>query len=378
MANSPYFFRDLTPQRGDAELRAYWQTLADSSSSAEAIYQSPAFFDFLSDTAQPEQTPHLYGAYQSAPERLLGLIVILHQCPQPGQPRWQTPEQLVVLGSAPLLPQAGQPDPAKTPATAPQTSLLHALHAYLLEQFVCAQAIVYRALPAEHRVWQALVQDPGQLLALHLHGWRDCHYMHLPPAYASYLARLGAKRRYNLKRQQRLLSEQAGAALGLHAIEALPQLPALQQALAGCCTPAQRAQLWSASELRALAQHGLLLCYRIDAGSQPCGVVLGLQRSGIYHLFNILPAPRWQALSAGTTLLQLVLGDLCDQRHCQRLEFGYGSPAQAHQSSNQLSRRSHLLLLRRHWRNHLLRLALNCRTHLRGMASHLNFNKSFF
>jgi hypothetical protein len=64
--------------------------------------------------------------------------------------------------------------------------------------------------------------------------------------------------------------------------------------------------------MQALARLGLLLCFRIDAGTQCCGVVLGLQSGKVYHLFNILPAPAWQALSAGTSILQLALAYLCD------------------------------------------------------------------
>lgn len=367
MANSPYTFRDLTQQRGDAPLRAYWQQLADASSSAEAIYQTPAFFDFLCDTAHAGQTPYLYGAYRSGQAQLLGLIALQHQRRASAVARWQHGEQLVILGSGVLMPP--QPGSPATPVPAAHGALLHALHAFLLEQFRHAQALVYRALPASDPVWQAVLQERGALLPLHLHGWRDCHYMNLPRSYADYLAQLGSKRRYNLKRQQRLLSEQAGAALRALAIEHLAQLEALQQALAQCCSSVQRAQLWDDAELQALAQRGLLLCYRIDAGVQPCGVVLGLHRDGVYHLFNILPDPRWQALSAGTTLLQLALADLCDRRSCQRLEFGYGNPAPAHHAGNQTSRRSHLLLMRRNWRNRLRWVAQSWQTGLRTLAA---------
>ena len=63
------------------------------------------------------------------------------------------------------------------------------------------------------------------------------------------------------------------------------------------------------------------------------------------------------------------LADLCDRRSCQRLEFGYGNPAPAHHAGNQTSRRSHLLLMRRNWRNRLRWVAQSWQTGLRTLAA---------
>ncbi|WP_374360112.1 GNAT family N-acetyltransferase [Pseudoduganella danionis] len=343
MPSSLIYFRNLDQQSGDARLRAQWQQLAAASNSSEAIYQTPAFADFLATCAAPQQRFHLYGAY-TASHQPLGLIPLLHTgLATRVTRRWYQRQQLVLLGSSPLLP--------------PEPALLDALHDFLLTEFPRVQALVYRALPNNHAIWLHL-QQSSTLLPLALHGWRGCHSMTLPSSYAEYLNRLGSKRRYNLKRQQRQLAEAAGGALALQVIRDPADLAALEQGLQLCCPRARRLQLWDRNEMQALARLGLLLCFRIDAGTQCCGVVLGLQSGKVYHLFNILPAPAWQALSAGTSILQLALAYLCDAQggHCQRVEFGYGQPAHSYQSSNAVSLRSQVLVLRDNPANRLYRL----------------------
>lgn len=347
MLFSPYYFKPLDRHTGSALLRAAWQQLAATSNSCEAIYQSPAFADFLTGCSNPHQRFHLYGAYAAGSHQRLGLIPVLHTgLAAAALARWRQParkrEQLVILGSSPLLPA--------------DTELLDALHRYLLAEFPRVQALVYRALPQTHAIWQHLQRSRAPL-ALPLHGWRGCHSMPLPASYAALLEQMGSKRRYNVKRQQRQLATAAGGELALELIRTPQRLDALEQGLTVCCPPARRQQLWDMREMQALAQHGLLMCFRINAGQHCCGVILGLQAGAAYHLFNILPAPAWLSLSAGTSILQLVLAYLCDQcgGQFQRVEFGYGQPGHHYQSCNTVSLRSHVLLLRDTPGNRLLR-----------------------
>lgn len=345
MPTSPYLFQRLAGHASDTALRDQWQQLAAASGSCEAIYQSPAFADFLDSGASHGHSFHLYGAYQAHTGQRLGLIPVM--LASAGQ-RWRDhAAQLIMLGSCPLL----EPEP----------ELLDALHAFLYAEFPQIKALVYRALPASHAIWRHL-QGNRHMLALRLHGWRNCHSLILPRRYADYLAQLGSKRRYNLKRQQRQLAQAAGGELSLTVIATLQDLPALRQALQSCCPPERRRQLWSEAEIQALAQYGLLLCFRIDAGTSCCGVILGLRDSRSYHLFNILPAAQWHALSAGTSILQMVVAHLSDQAQLSKVEFGYGEPAQGYQSANQISQRAHVLLLRPTAANHVYRLWHSMRT----------------
>jgi hypothetical protein len=148
--------------------------LAAASNSSEAIYQTPAFADFLATCAAPQQRFHLYGAY-TASHQPLGLIPLLHTgLATRVTQRWYQRQQLVLLGSSPLLP--------------PEPALLDALHDFLLTEFPRVQALVYRALPHNHAIWLHL-QQSSTLLPLALHGWRGCHSMALPSSYAEYLNR---------------------------------------------------------------------------------------------------------------------------------------------------------------------------------------------
>ncbi|MYM39753.1 GNAT family N-acetyltransferase [Duganella qianjiadongensis] len=345
MPTSPYLFQRLDGHASDTALRHEWHQLAAASSSSEAIYQTPAFANFLASGASEGHSFYLYGAYQAATRQRLGLVPLM--LTSTGS-RWpHKGAQLIMLGSSPLL----EPEPV----------LLDALHAFLYAEFPQIQALVYPALPASHAIWRHL-QRSRQLLALPLHGWRNCHSLILPRSYADYLALLGSKRRYNLKRQQRQLAQAAGSELALQVIAELQDLPVLQQGLQACCPPERLRHLWSETEMQTLAQQGLLLCFRVDAGTRCCGVILGLQATTSYHLFNILPAPQWHALSAGTSILQMVMAYLADQTQLSKVEFGYGEPAQGYQSANQICQRSHVLLLRRTPAHHAYRLWHRLRT----------------
>jgi CelD/BcsL family acetyltransferase involved in cellulose biosynthesis len=173
----------------------------------------------------------------------------------------------------------------------------------------------------------------------------------LAAGYPALLAQLGSKRRYNLKRQLRLLEEQCGK-LALHAITQPAQLPTLGIALAALSTPQQRRQWLSDAALLALAERGLLLSYVLECAGKPAALILALTGGGTLHVHNILHDPALARLSAGTAILFMAMEDAC-QRGLDALDFGYGSPAHGYQSTNLTQRRGHVLFMRKNVRNYL-------------------------
>ena len=335
----------------DPLLLARWQALLDASASPERIYQTPAYFTHA--LARGMAGAELYTVCEAASGQLVGIVPVLERTHsldfQAGARRLLSlaVPSVVVLGSVPLLP--------------PDAALWRQLCRFLLARHPHCQAVSLTALPAPPAApatpgprpaadvaWWPWLRVPAMLRHVP-HGWRDCHLAPLPADYAGLLAQLGAKRRYNLKRQLRLLEELRGP-MALHAITQPAQLPQLSAALAALSTPQQRRQWLSDASLLSLAQRGLLLSYVLDCGAQPAALILALSDGRALHVNNILHDPALAQLSAGTAILFLAMEDAC-RRRLRALDFGYGSPAHSYQSTNVTQRRGHVLLLRANWRN---------------------------
>jgi len=323
----------------DPLLLERWQALLAASSSPERIYQTPAYFAYA--LANGMAGAELFTVSESGSGRLVGVVPVLERAHSldfhAGARRLAalSMPSVVVLGSAPLLP--------------PNAALWRQLCRFLLARYPHCQAVSLTALPAD-AAWRPLLRAPATLRHV-LHGWRDCHTVPLAAGYAAFLAQLGSKRRYNLKRQLRILEEQRGA-LTLHTITEPRQMPVLSAALAALSTPQQRRQWLSDASLLSLAERGLLLCYVLHCEELPAALILALTDGRVLHVNNILHDSALAQLSAGTAILFMAMEDAC-QRGLHALDFGYGSPAHSYQSTNVTQRRGHVLLLRANLRNYL-------------------------
>lgn len=324
----------------DAALMARWRQLLAASTSPERIYQSPEYFAYAQQHGLAGAA--LFAVTTPHSGELVGLIPVLERWLSLDFPAGRqrcfrlTLPSVVLLGSVALLPD--------------DAALWRQVCTFLLARYPYCQALSLPAVPApgpQPDRWPVLLHLP--------HGWRACHTTPLPADYAALLAQLGAKRRYNLKRQQRLLEADAGT-LHLHRITQPGQVPRLSAALARLATPAQRRQWLSDAALATLARHGLLRSYVLECAQQPVALILALADGTTLHIHNILHEAALAHHSPGTTLLFLTIQDAC-QQGLRRLDFGYGSPAHSYQSINQTQTRGHFLLCRATLRNRALCLA---------------------
>ncbi|RFP17931.1 GNAT family N-acetyltransferase [Duganella sp. BJB488] len=345
MSNAIYLIEDATDRIGDSALLQRWRELLAESDSHGRVYQSPEFFDYLLSTATEHAPPQLFTVTERASGTVVGVVPLalrrhsfdfiagrlhLGSLPVPS---------VCLLGSAPLMPARAE--------------LLDLLFKFLLAKFPLCQAISLGALPAHSELWHNIRKGSGYTAHL-LNNWRTCHQIPLPASFEAFMAQFNSKRRYNLKRQQRQLRDHGGGRLALQRIEQPEQLPSMLEAMSRLTTPEHRAQLWTQEEMRELALHGMLLCYQIDCGGQPCALILGLRSSDTLHLFNIFHDKALDHLSVGTTILHMAIEDLCS-RGFTCIDLGYGTPAHSYQSSNATVQRGHVLLMRSNTRNRLAR-----------------------
>jgi len=344
MSNTTYLIEDATDRIGDSALLQRWRELLAESKSHERVYQSPEFFDYLLSTATEHAPPQLFTVTERASGTVVGVVPLVLRRHSfdfaVGRLRigsLRVPS-VCLLGSAPLMPA--------------RPELLDLLFEFLLAHFPRRQAISLSSLPADSELWRNISNARSYSTHL-LNNWRTCHQIPLPSSFEAFMAQFNSKRRYNLKRQQRQLREHGAGRLVLHRIEQPEQLPSMLEAMSKLTTPEHRAQLWTREEMRELALHGMLLCYQIDCGDQPCALILGLRSSDTLHLFNIFHDNALDHLSVGTTILHMAIEDLCSRRF-SCIDLGYGTPAHSYQSSNATVQRGHVLLMRSNSRNRLV------------------------
>jgi CelD/BcsL family acetyltransferase involved in cellulose biosynthesis len=345
MSNDTYLIEDASTQVGDPALIARWRTLLAESDSHGRVYQSPEFFDYLLSTAAQHAPPQLLTVKERRSGMVVGIVPLTLRCHSfefaAGRLSFgSVPVPCVVLlGSAPLMPA--------------EPALLDLLLEFLLTHFAQCQAISLTSLPSDSGLWRCIARGQRDYRTHVLNDWRDCHQIPLPASFEAFMAQFGSKRRYNLKRQQRQLSEHGGGQLTLHRIEHPGQLAAMGAALSRLSTPEHREQLWTPLEMQELARHGMLLCYQIDSGGLPCALMLGLRSSDTLHLFNLFHDSALDHFSVGTTMLHMAIEDMCDRLHFKKIDLGYGTPGHAYPSTNVTVRRAHVLLMRANMRNRL-------------------------
>jgi hypothetical protein len=231
-----------------------------------------------------------------------------------------------VLGSVPLL----DPDEPGLAAFVTQQ---------LFERYVRCDVLYLQAVPQE--CFQAIAGVPAYVL----NGWRACHTQPLPDGVDAYLKNFSAKKRYNLSRQVRLLTEAAGP-LHVLRIEQPGQVTAMLDAMVA--TDASRAADRNAERIRleGLARHGLLLSYVIRCGETDVAVVYGMRSASVWHVYKILCRHDYLHLSVGTSAIHLAVQDVLAHCAFDHIDFGYGTPHAEFRSTHVLRTRGHVLLYR--------------------------------
>lgn len=327
-----------TERAQDPTFCILWQALVAASDSPQKIYQTPAFFKFAQDACQPGERLELLTVTRASDGALVGVVpmrisqqdldfrfgpLMLHRAPL---------EMVNLLGSIPAVPAGA--------------ALAHQLASTMLALFPDVKAVMMPSLPQDSAHWNDLNAPPeggSSLATAHMGPWRECHRLPLPQRFEQYLDQFSAKKRYNLNRQIRQLTEQAGP-LALERIERPEQVAGMMRALEVLVPPAHLKLLSSETTLQALAARHLLLSHVLRAGDQVLAIMLGTHASGTLHVHNIFVDKKYLALSVGTSAMHLAIKDLVDMGGLNAIDFGYGSPNNDFRSSQVRQTRSQMLV----------------------------------
>jgi len=332
----------------DASLLQQWQSLLDAATSPEKIYQSPTYFAFLLDSPDSCAQVALLAVKDTATGELIGLVPLRRggktfnfklNSNLSWSPRLQT---ILLLGSVPLLP--------KVPG------LTETVFAAVFELFPDCDVISMTALPQESELNRELCGGAlSKDYLLHtVDGWRDAHVIPLPESFDAYLGRYSSKKRFNLKRQVRLLREHSQNTLQLHRITQPDQVPLYINAWRQLAPPALIRDFLATNKVQSLASYGLLHGYLLMLSGAPCAMITATHSAGVLHVQRIIYAQELARFSAGVCVLYLAIEDLIGQGHFKAIDLGYSNPTHSDQASNIVQIRGNQLLLRWTWRNQLL------------------------
>jgi CelD/BcsL family acetyltransferase involved in cellulose biosynthesis len=349
-----------------------WQALVAEGSSLYALYQSPQWFEHLRHTEPADRL--LLTIARDDVGRTVGVVPVQvgrHDLLFEGKSRllWKSPlKTAFILGSQPLLP--------------PDDGLHDALFRSLHERLSGCDAVYLHCVPTDSFLWSYLQRSPSvrQQFLFHLPaGVRPFHAIALPGSYGDYLAQFGKKKRYNLKRQVRLLREHGAGQLDLERIATPGQVSAFTGAVEELAQKSWQPDARDLVEdpaifyrkLADLAERDLLRSYVLRCAGQACAYVLGYQFRGVYHYANVGYDQALKAFSPGTVLLWLLLEDLFAHVPPQLVNFGIGHSRYKEEFGNLHSEDASVLLLRKTPANRLRRGCHATFRSLRGLARQL-------
>ena len=190
------------------------------------------------------------------------------------------------------------------------------------------------------------------------------HEIVLPDSFDAYLAgQFSSKHRGNLRRTLKTLRDASGGTITLERFDrpgdgarffdaALPVARATWQAQQGTeFGPDLRARLDD------LAGRGLLRCYLLRVGDEPCAFVIGYKWHTEFHYIRIGYDPKFAKLSPGTALLYLLVEEMCGEQCVTLFSLGAGDFGYKAQFGNVHVEVGDVWLLRRTLGNRILRRA---------------------
>jgi CelD/BcsL family acetyltransferase involved in cellulose biosynthesis len=329
-----------TERAADPAFCLLWQALVAASASPQKIYQTPAFFKFLQESRKPGERLELVTVVRLSDAAIVGVVPVrvskqdLNFNVGPLMLHSAKVEMISLLGSIPAVPGG--------------SAVADYLANQMLALFPGAKAVFMQALPAKSDHWNDLNEGVADsMLSTSLMGpWRDCYTMPLPPTFDAYLEKFSAKKRYNLNRQIRQLTEQVGT-LELERIERAEQVPAMMHALTALVTSEEQKSILSETTFTRLAGQGLLLSYVLRAGDQVLAAVIGTRSPDTLHIHNIFVEKKHLAVSVGTSAMHLTIKDLTGLGGLTSIDFGYGTPNNEFRSSHVVETRAQVLLFDR-------------------------------
>ena len=367
-----------------------WERLLDASENLYVMYQSPAWWEHLMATSDHRGengdcplaagglspfSPLRLAVAEAGSGRLAGIAPLqLGQFELTFAAKTRTVFRcslpvVRVLGGQPLLP--------------PSEEVYARFVDSLCRSFPQAAGIYFKSVPENSfcaDYLRSLGERQRKFLVYRPDGVRQFHGIKLPAAFDEYLQKFDRKKRYNLKRQERLLRERGNGHLELLRIATAEQAAGFVAAAAAIERHAWQGRsigpritddAVTRKRLADAADCGLLRCYLLRSGPDDCAYVLGYQSHGVFHYADIGFDDRLASFSPGAVLLYLLIADLTEHRPPRTVNLGIGDSGYKEQFGNLHCLESSVLLLRASPANRLRVAAHSALRHVARQAKSL-------
>jgi hypothetical protein len=329
------------------DVRSAWDRMHSSSDPIGAVYRSPAWFNHM-NVVSPAMPRHVAVVRDQAGaiHGVAGLGVRRVSLPlRAGGLNWLSirPRIVDLFGGQPLLDD--------------DADCYDCLFSGLDKHFPDCDGIRLADIPIGGSLFQYLHESAAiqhRFLVCDLGGMAPYHTLPLPTSYAQYQARFTRKKRYNLRRQERLLRDHGSGRLELRRWERPQDVANLLRQLALLTDRGKSNRAYSREDAEGLygdlACRGLLRCYTLVCGEQPVAAWTGCQYGDVYAVDNTLFDKSLARLSPGATMSHLAAADLVDHRPVRLIDFGYGMPRNEH--AHRIAQNyAKVVLLRKTWTN---------------------------
>jgi CelD/BcsL family acetyltransferase involved in cellulose biosynthesis len=316
--------------------RAAWNALLDQRGGEPLFYQTPGYFDHLTNTR--DRASVFLAVIEDARRAIVGIVPLaLADATLDLQVRGRELAKLSfstirIFPGTPLLPSSPE--------------LLGLFFEHLSRIFQDHDSIQLSSVPTGSALWRFVERSPEireSFLVYTPNGRRQCHVASIPDNLEAYLSAFGRKKRYNLKRQMRRLQEYSGGELTLRRIQTVDGVASLRQAMSQLGIASD--STLTSSAMRDLARRGMLLSYVMGAGEKTYAVAVGTRCGDTLLFHRFAHDESIGHLSPGAVLHLSMMEDLIDNRLARRIDYGFGEPK--YRLNNVVDERVAVMLFRR-------------------------------
>ena len=235
---------------------------------------------------------------------------------------------------------------------------------WVWKNYQSIDAVYFKSIPQNSYDWQFMSENQWNIdgsLVYKLSNERDFFALKTAETFEAYLEKqFKKKKRYNLKRQVRLLQEVADNKLEIACITEVDKVPDFNRHVRAITSKSWKAKKLSNyipdyvqddEYLKDVASRQLLRAYLLYLDGKPITYVLGYQFQDVYHYSDIGFDEDYARYSPGSVLLFLLIEDLIKHTGLRLVNFGIGDSEYKRQFANESIPDNSLILLRNSFRN---------------------------
>jgi len=338
------------------EIRGKWKALLSGSPNLYKMYQSPHWWEHLLQKGDSSNYDLIM--VEDSEGTLKGIIplkksvISLNVTFKRRELKTSSFNCLEVLGSQLILPVSSK--------------LYSDFLQWVWKHYRDVDGVYFKSLPTDSPEWHFMEERHWKIdgcLVYKLSSERDFYILKSPATFDKYLeTQFKKKKRYNLKRQVRMLEEATKKKINVECITDPELVPVFNNHVKTISERSWKAKklenyipayVQDNSNLVDVASKQLLRAYLLYADGEPITYVLGYQYEDVYHYSDIGFDENFAKYSPGSVLLFRLIEDLVNNTKLKYINFGIGDSEYKRQFATDRLSDNSLIVLRNTFRNRL-------------------------